>query len=204
MVLDARVMQGSSPWPPTSSCPRLCAWATSTPSSRISAPSESAQGFSQALRMQSGDLGVAGCRNPDAHACQLVSCVCSICCSCHARLPGCMHAGRWLSSTRGVWTKDHPQKLSLCDWHNLVFSAPAQLRGNVCRQVAEQYEGVWTKDRTHNLVVRLRHNVIRAGLYRISLAYWRISLADVAAKLGTGCGNSPDRLLDQLAAGDPC
>ena len=52
------------------------------------------------------------------------------------------------------------------------------------RQIAEQYESVWTKDRTHNLVVRLRHNVIRAGLYRISLAYWRISLADVAAKLG--------------------
>ena len=43
---------------------------------------------------------------------------------------------------------------------------------------------MWLKDKTHNLVVRLRHNVIRAGLYRISLAYWRISLADVAAKLG--------------------
>ena len=32
--------------------------------------------------------------------------------------------------------------------------------------------------------MRLRHNVIRAGLRRISLAYSRISLADVAAKLG--------------------
>ena len=58
---------------------------------------------------------------------------------------------------------------------------------------------MWTKDRTHNLVVRLRHNVIRAGLYRISLAYWRISLADVAAKLGAcwtrllqaGCDGAP-------------
>ena len=36
----------------------------------------------------------------------------------------------------------------------------------------------------HNLIVRLRHNVIRAGLRRISLAYSRISLADVATKLG--------------------
>ena len=35
-----------------------------------------------------------------------------------------------------------------------------------------------------NLIVRLRHNVIRAGLRRISLAYSRISLADVASKLG--------------------
>ena len=55
------------------------------------------------------------------------------------------------------------------------------------RQVAEAEEAVWVKDRTHNLIVRLRHNVIRAGLFRISLAYWRISLADVAAKLGACC-----------------
>lgn len=40
------------------------------------------------------------------------------------------------------------------------------------------------EDRTSNLIVRLRHNVIRAGLRRISLAYSRISLADVASKLG--------------------
>ena len=45
-------------------------------------------------------------------------------------------------------------------------------------------DAVFLADRTHNLVVRLRHNVIRAGLRRISLAYSRISLADVAAKLG--------------------
>ena len=36
-------------------------------------------------------------------------------------------------------------------------------------------------DRTHNLIVRLRHSVIRAGLRRISLAYSRISLADVVS-----------------------
>ena len=43
---------------------------------------------------------------------------------------------------------------------------------------------MFAEDRTTNLIVRLRHNVIRAGLRRISLAYSRISLADVAAKLG--------------------
>ena len=63
-----------------------------------------------------------------------------------------------------------------------------------CRQVAEKFESVWAKDRTHNLVVRLRHNVIRAGLYRISLAYWRISLADVAAKLGEACHSAAQTL----------
>jgi len=43
---------------------------------------------------------------------------------------------------------------------------------------------VFAEDKTSNLIVRLRHNVIRAGLRRISLAYSRISLADVASKLG--------------------
>ena len=52
------------------------------------------------------------------------------------------------------------------------------------REVAEQHEGVWARDRVANLVVRLRHNVIRAGLRRINLAYWRISLAGIASKLG--------------------
>jgi 26S proteasome regulatory subunit N3 len=39
-------------------------------------------------------------------------------------------------------------------------------------------------DGTSNLVTRLHHNVLRAGLRRISLAYSRISLADVASRLG--------------------
>lgn len=49
---------------------------------------------------------------------------------------------------------------------------------------AAQHDALFRADRTRNLIVRLRHNVIRAGLRRMSLAYSRISLADVAAKLG--------------------
>ena len=57
--------------------------------------------------------------------------------------------------------------------------------GTCCgREVAEQHEAVWARDRVANLVVRLRHNVIRAGLRRINIAYWRISLSDIASKLG--------------------
>ncbi|KAI7845011.1 hypothetical protein COHA_001377 [Chlorella ohadii] len=51
-------------------------------------------------------------------------------------------------------------------------------------RVAAEHDAQLRADRTHNLIVRLRHSVIRAGLRRISLAYSRISLADVAAKLG--------------------
>lgn len=50
--------------------------------------------------------------------------------------------------------------------------------------VAERYSAVFAKDKTSNLIVRLRRNVIRTGLRHINLAYSRISLADVAAKLG--------------------
>nr|ABR16257.1 unknown [Picea sitchensis] len=51
------------------------------------------------------------------------------------------------------------------------------------RSVADKYSKTFSADRTHNLIVRLRHNVIRTGLRNISISYSRISLVDVAAKL---------------------
>ena len=63
---------------------------------------------------------------------------------------------------------------------------PAQVRrGDLVafKSVAERYAAVFAADKTANLIVRLRRNVIRTGLRHISLAYSRISLSDVAAKL---------------------
>ncbi|KAK9164573.1 hypothetical protein Syun_005475 [Stephania yunnanensis] len=51
------------------------------------------------------------------------------------------------------------------------------------RVVAEKFASTFSSDGTHNLIVRLRHNVIRTGLRNISISYSRISLADVAQKL---------------------
>ncbi|OMO75482.1 hypothetical protein COLO4_26099 [Corchorus olitorius] len=51
------------------------------------------------------------------------------------------------------------------------------------RTVAEKFASTFSADKTHNLIVRLRHNVIRTGLRNISISYSRISLADVAEKL---------------------
>ncbi|TYI43926.1 hypothetical protein ES332_A01G201400v1 [Gossypium tomentosum] len=51
------------------------------------------------------------------------------------------------------------------------------------RSVAEKFSTTFSSDRTHNLIVRLRHNVIRTGLRNISISYSRIALADVAKKL---------------------
>lgn len=67
------------------------------------------------------------------------------------------------------------------------FEVAAAVRGGdliAFSAVATAHAATFKADRVHNLIVRLRHNVIRTGLRRISLAYSRISLADVAAKLG--------------------
>ncbi|XP_044490649.1 probable 26S proteasome non-ATPase regulatory subunit 3 [Mangifera indica] len=57
------------------------------------------------------------------------------------------------------------------------------------KSVAEKFSGTFSLDRTHNLIVRLRHNVIRTGLRNISISYSRISLADVAKKLRLDSAN---------------
>ncbi|KAG6499185.1 hypothetical protein ZIOFF_038941 [Zingiber officinale] len=57
------------------------------------------------------------------------------------------------------------------------------------RTVAEKFSGTFSSDKTHNLIVRLRHNVIRTGLRNLSISYSRISLADVARKLRLDSAN---------------
>ncbi|OWM74950.1 probable 26S proteasome non-ATPase regulatory subunit 3 [Punica granatum] len=57
------------------------------------------------------------------------------------------------------------------------------------KSVAEKFASTFNTDRTHNLIVRLRHNVIRTGLRNISISYSRISLADVAKKLRLDSSN---------------
>jgi 26S proteasome regulatory subunit N3 len=51
------------------------------------------------------------------------------------------------------------------------------------RSVADKFASTFSADRTRNLIVRLRHNVIRTGLRNISISYSRISLSDIAKKL---------------------
>lgn len=57
------------------------------------------------------------------------------------------------------------------------------------RNVQEKFAKIFSEDRTHNLIVRLRHNVIRTGLRNISISYSRISLTDVAQKLRLNSAN---------------
>jgi 26S proteasome regulatory subunit N3 len=48
------------------------------------------------------------------------------------------------------------------------------------------HAAMFKKDKTHTLILRLGHNVIKTGLRKISLSYSRISLAEIAGKLHLG------------------
>ncbi len=49
--------------------------------------------------------------------------------------------------------------------------------------VVEQYKDAFQRDKLYNIILRLNQIVIRIGLRRISIAYSKISLKDIALKL---------------------
>ena len=63
---------------------------------------------------------------------------------------------------------------------------PAVRNGDLTQfnQVLEKHMHQFQNDHTYTLIIRLRHNVIKTGIRRISLSYSRISLRDIADKLG--------------------
>jgi 26S proteasome regulatory subunit N3 len=50
-------------------------------------------------------------------------------------------------------------------------------------RVVHTFAAVFRRDGTHTLVLRLRQNVIRTGIRRLSLSYERISLRDICIRL---------------------
>lgn len=49
--------------------------------------------------------------------------------------------------------------------------------------MVEQYKDAFQRDKLYNIILRLNQIVIRIGLRRISIAYSKISLNDIANKL---------------------
>lgn len=89
--------------------------------------------------------------------------------------------GRLLNPILKFWVKS----LTMLVVFNYVVEFQAVRIGDLelFRNATEKFGTTFSRDRTHNLIVRLRHNVIRTGLRNISISYSRISLADVAKKL---------------------
>lgn len=66
------------------------------------------------------------------------------------------------------------------------FELTKQVRAgalNKFKDVVEQYADTFKADKTYTLIQRIRQNVIRTGLKKISLSYSRISFADICDKL---------------------
>jgi len=55
---------------------------------------------------------------------------------------------------------------------------------NAFKEQTQRHEALFKKDKTLTLINRLRYNVIKTGLRDINLSYSRISLQDIATKLG--------------------
>merc|ERR1711972_819612 len=55
---------------------------------------------------------------------------------------------------------------------------------NAFKEQTQKHEQLFKKDKTLTLINRLRYNVIKTGLRDINLSYSRISLQDIATKLG--------------------
>ena len=54
---------------------------------------------------------------------------------------------------------------------------------NAFSNAVAAFEGAFKMDKNMSLVLRLKHNVVKTGLKKISVSYSRISLQDLASKL---------------------
>jgi len=71
---------------------------------------------------------------------------------------------------------------SLIPYYHLTQSVRT---GNLAEfnKVLEEHGNKFKTDKTYTLILRLRHNVIKTGIRRISLSYSQISLADISSQL---------------------
>jgi 26S proteasome regulatory subunit N3 len=69
--------------------------------------------------------------------------------------------------------------------NDFLFCILAVRAGNLSRfkEVLDTFAERFQQEKTWSLIIRLRHNVIKAGIKMISLSYARISFSDVAQKL---------------------
>ena len=61
--------------------------------------------------------------------------------------------------------------------------------------VASKHAGTFEQDGTATLINRLSHNVVKAGLRRLNIAYSKISLSDIAERLSLGSVRSAEYIV---------
>ena len=68
-------------------------------------------------------------------------------------------------------------------------------------QVLDQYGTRFQQEKTYTLIVRLHHNVIKAGIRRISMSYSRVALGDIAAKLHLDSAEDAEFIVAKVTVG---
>jgi len=69
-------------------------------------------------------------------------------------------------------------------------------------KIVEEYAEVFRRDGTYTLILRMRQNVIRIGLRRLSLVYSRISLRDICIRLGLENEESAEYIVSKAIKDD--
>ncbi len=82
-----------------------------------------------------------------------------------------------------AWFSDKKLKAALVPYYELV-NAVRTGQVSAFESVREKHKDQFSKDKNYLLVCRLRSSVIKAGLRSINKSYSRISLQDIAEKLG--------------------
>ena len=74
--------------------------------------------------------------------------------------------------------------------------------GNVgeFERVKEAHRLRFDSDGTYTLIERLAHNVVKAGLRQLSISYSKISMRDIAERLGLGEGEKGERTAEFVAS----
>lgn len=69
-------------------------------------------------------------------------------------------------------------------------------------KIVEEYAECFRRDGTYTLILRMRQNVIRIGLRRLSLVYSRISLRDICIRLGLENEESAEYIVSKAIKDD--
>jgi len=54
----------------------------------------------------------------------------------------------------------------------------------VFKQILIKYEKIFMSDKNYNLILRLKHTVLKFGLKKLNISYSKISISDIQKKLG--------------------
>ena len=54
----------------------------------------------------------------------------------------------------------------------------------IFKQILIKYEKIFMSDKNYNLILRLKHTVLKFGLKKLNISYSKISISDIQKKLG--------------------